>query len=136
MTTPGAIRTAVGDLVDAAVPAGRAVVHRYPPGQLVEFPSVIVGQTAWEPGENNWAQLWTVSVSIVVARPGTDDQATIVQLEELWPDVLTALDQAIEQDQTLGGVCNAAWVARARPGQIEIAGVRYPATAIEIQLHG
>lgn len=133
---PAAIRAAVADLVEGVVPASRAAVYRYPPGGVTQFPAVIVGQAAWEPGENNCLAAWTVSVTVVVARPGTDDQATVAELEELWPDVLTAVDEAIDADQSLGGVCSASWVARARPGQIEIAGVRYPATAIEIQLHG
>lgn len=136
MTTPATIRAAVADLVENAIPPARAAVHRYPPGGVTQFPAVIVGQAAWEPGVNGCLNLWTVSVSVVVAQPGLDDEATIAQLEDVWPDVYTTLDEAIDADQSLGGVCAVAQLTRARPGLLEIAGVRYPATAIEIQLHG
>ena len=136
MTTPALIRAAITTVVQTAVPADTARVYEYPAGGVTEFPAVIIGQVGWEPGENDWLTEWTISVTVVVARPGTDDQATITELEALWPIVLQAVRDQIDLDQTLHGACNAAWVTRVRPGQIDIAGVRYPATAIEIRLHG
>ena len=138
MITIAHLRDALARVVTSALATAGidAAVYAQPPTGLTVFPAVIVGRAAWTPGENNWVQEWTVPIEVVVSDPGINPQATIEDLEQLWPVVLAALSDAIDGDQSLGGVCNAAWVARARPGSIVIAGVRYPATAIEIQLHG
>lgn len=136
MSTPAEIRDAIATITQTAISDDVATVYPYPPAGLQSFPAIIVGRARWEPGENNWLHKWTVPVDVVVSQPGIDDQATVAQLEELWPDVLSALSVAIDRDPSLGGAVNVAWIARAIPGLVKIAGTQYPATSIEIEVHG
>ena len=132
---PAEVREVVAAVVARAV-TDQAQVYPYPPSGLTVFPAVIVGRARWAPGENNWLHQWVVPVDVVVSHSGIDDQATVAQLEELWPDVLEALSAAIDADPSLGGAVTTAWITRATPGTVRIGGQQYPATSIEIDIHG
>lgn len=135
MINLSALRERVATVVTEAV-AGSAAVYPWPPSGTVEFPAVIIGQTAWEPSLTYCIDQYTVPVFVVVQRPGNDDQATVAQLEQTWPAVLQAITQAIASDQTLGGLCAAADVKRARPVPFQLQGVVLPAQSIDIEIYG
>lgn len=129
------LRERVATIVTAAVGAA-AAVYSWPPTGSFELPAVVVGQTAWQPGPTYCLDLYTVQVFVVVARPGSDDQATVAELEQLWPSVLVAVRDAIDADQSLGGLCAVADVKRARPIPVVIQQATYPAQSIDIEIHG
>lgn len=129
------LRDRVATVVTEAVGAA-AAVYPWPPAGTPELPAVIVGQTAWRPGQTQCLDQYTVPIFVTVARPGSDDQATIAELEQLWPQVLGEVQQAILADQTLGGLCAVADVKQARPVPLNLQGLTLPAQSIDIEIYG
>ena len=98
---------------------------------------LLLSMPEWRPATDavGWDRTsWAVMVC--VARTGTNDTATAQALEALWPRVLGHLDEAIDQDPTLGGVCYHATITRAEFDVAALQGVDYPAQIITIEMQG
>lgn len=95
---------------------------------LAVFPAVVIGQPSWQPGPTFCLDRYSFPVAVIVARPGISDDATIAQLDELWPQVL---DQLRTADLPLEGS-----VDRAEFGLFQIEGQQYPAQVITVTVTG
>ena len=121
---------AVVELVD--VPVFPAAPDGTLPAQFV-----VIGMPSWRPPD---AALCMATVDwpgmVCVARPGTSDTVTALALEGLWPQVLEVLDQAVEADPSLGGVCTYASLENAEFTTVTIQGRDFPAQIINLKLKG
>lgn len=135
MINHAAARVGLAQLLDEALPD--ATVQRAGVDAVPEFPSVIIGQPAWDVVDQlPYAfQRSTFPVAVVVNRSSADS-VVIDTLESLWPQVVNVLRAAIEADPSLGGICADASVPRAGFGQFSIQGQNYPAQLIFIELNG
>lgn len=113
------------------------VVYRAAPVGAVPRELVVVGMPQWEPGAAvGWATV-TWQLMVAVSRlGGTNDLVVAERLEELWPQVLQVLDDAVETDPSLGGVCCMSEITRAEFAPVTIAGQEMPAQIITIRMQG
>lgn len=136
MVELAAVRDQLVKIIETVVPT--VTVYRSAFDGAAVFPSVIVGMPSWEDDTTaNYCAphtLWPVAV--VVARPGTNDQGTVDQLDALWPAVFHGLRDASHTDSTLSGICLQSVVNRAQFGQFAIQGQTYPAQLITVDLYG
>jgi len=98
---------------------------------------VLIGMPTWRPPTEALCMdsvEW--GVMVCVARTGTNDTITALSLEGLWPLVLTALDQAITTDSTLGGLCSHSFLKDAEFSTVTIQGADYPAQIITLTMQG
>lgn len=133
MINIGAARSRLADLLgDLDAEVVRAGIDG-----IAEFPAVIIGQADWSEADLTMSQFErsTFPVAVVVKRSG-DDTADIDALDNLWPTVLDRLKAAARADPSLGSVCRAAVVTRARFGLYSVQGASYPAQMIFIDLYG
>ena len=130
-----AARAGLADIVQTALPD--LSVQRAGFDAVASFPTIVVGMPTWAPDDKlpYQFQRHTWPIAVVVGR-GSQDSATIDQLDSLWPDVLGVLRTASEQDGTLGGICAESLVLRADFGQFAIQGTSYPAQLVQIDLYG
>lgn len=119
--------------VPDTVPVYRSVYDG--PGQL---PCVVIGMPSWsESSATNYClPLTTIPVWIVVAQPGTSDEVTVDELDQLWPGVLEALRDTSAIDPGLGGICKQSVVGRTDFGLFTARSQQYPAQAINLDLYG
>lgn len=141
MIKHGPARARLAEIIADGMDRGvvpQATVQRAGVDALAVFPTVIVGQPAWQPQSQLTYQLdrSTFPIACVVHRASSGDSVTIDELEELWPAVVQLLKTASEHDQTLGGVCDQALIARADFGAFTLQGQSYPAQLIFIELYG
>lgn len=136
MINPNTARGRLAELIKADAPP-EVAVQAAGFDAVASFPSVVIGMPNWQPDDNlpYGIQRQTWPVAVVVSR-GSQDSATIGQLDELWPAVLELLRTASEADGTLGGICAQSIVTRADFGQFAIQGTSYPAQLIQIDLYG
>lgn len=134
MIDHAAARGRLGDIIEA----GQLQATVYPTALqgLAAFPAIVLGQPSWEPDAGGCMDTTRWPVAVVVARPGSNDTYVQTELEQLWPALVTVLDQAIEEDQTLGGVCRASHIEQAEFGLFSIQGQEYPAQTIQLTLYG
>lgn len=126
------------DIIRPAVPDS-VQVHRSAFDGVAVFPAVVIGMPGWEDdtSANYCFPKWSWPVAVCVARPGTSDEVTVSELDDLWPAVFGALRDAARNDQTLGGVCSQAVAERAMFGQFAIQSQgTYPAQMITLELYG
>lgn len=122
--------------VFGSVVSGIVAYPAAPHGPLPEQ-FLIVGMPSWrEPIDSICLDRWEWPVLVVVGRPGTNDTATAERLQALWPQVVAALQLAIQADQSLGGICAAANVTKAEFGTVDIQGKQLPCQTITLQLYG
>lgn len=126
MIDVGATRELLASTAADADPALAGVPRAF--GGLAALPAVVVGQPSWEPGPTFCLDRVHFPVAVIVARPGISDDATVAQLDELWPKVL---DQLRNADLPLEGS-----VDRAEFGLFQIEGQQYPAQVITVTVTG
>lgn len=98
---------------------------------------VLIGMPEWRPPVDAvCAHIVEWSVMVCVARSGTNDELTALALEGLWPEVLGVLDDAVEADPSLGGVCLLASLTRAHFAPVTVSGQDYPAQIITLTMQG
>lgn len=136
MTLPNftAQRAAIAALLEEVpdVTVYAAAPHGTLPAQFV-----IVGMPTWRPPtEAVCMDSVEWGVMVCVARSGTNDTFTALALEGLWPLVLAALDEAVEADATLGGLCSHSSLKDAEFAPVTIQGQEYPAQIITLTLQG
>jgi hypothetical protein len=128
-------RAALADLCGDALD-GYATVYSSGLNSSIAYPAVVIGMPRWEFNTQPCMDTITWPISVVVARPGTGDTPVIETLEMLWPTLVAYLVEAIENDQTLSGVCKAAECVRAEPGFLSVQGSDLPAQTINVELYG
>lgn len=134
MINHSAARTRLGTLVKEADLS--ATVYPTALQGLAAFPAIVLGQPSWEPDAGGCMDTTRFPVAVVVARPGSNDAHVQAQLEELWPALIRVLADAIDTDQTLGGICRASHIEQAEFGLFSIQGQEYPAQTIQLTLYG
>lgn len=135
MINIGEARARLADILTAANPG--VTVIRAGIDTIPEFPVIIIGQPDWTEAALTLSRFErsTFPVAVVVRRSGSDS-ADVDQLDSLWPAVVETLAAATITDPTLGGVCDASRVTRARFGTFTIQGTSYPAQLITADLFG
>lgn len=114
-------------------------VKTYPAAPNGTLPAqfVVVGMPTWRsPTEATCMDSVEWAVMVCVARSGTNDTFTALALEGLWPLVLSVLDQAIEADSTLGGLCAHSFLKDAEFAPVTIQGKDFPAQIITLTMQG
>lgn len=140
MLNLAAVRGVLADWVEDHKPDGLVAVYRR--GVLDgawQAPAVSIGQPSMEEADVQPCGLsrWEWPVHVVVDRPGTDEEATQAELEQLWPQVYTALEQLLSTDPYLGAadIANAQLV-RADFGSLTVRGQSFPAYEITLEILG
>lgn len=130
-----AARAQLGAVVLESVPAGVTV---YPAGTAgpIALPAVVIGMPRWEADTQPCMDTVTWAITVAVARPGSNDDYVITELDQLWPAVADGVRNAVVDDQTLAGTCKAATVIRAEPTFLTAQGVELPAQTITLETYG
>lgn len=114
---------------------GLNVVPRAVDG-MAELPAAVIGMPKWEPGPTGCWGSFEIPVAVLVARPGISDEDTVDELDRMWPQVLEQIQDAIDVDQSLGGVCAAVEIVRAEFGLFVLQGQQWPAQLIFLTVTG
>lgn len=125
-------RTAI---VEALQDVGVQVFPAAPAGTLpTQF--VLIGMPTWRPPTAAVCMdVVEWGVMVCVGRSGTNDSLTALALEGLWPQVLGALDSAIDTG-AFGGVCTLASLKDATFQLVTIQGQDLPAQIITLEMQG
>lgn len=102
---------------------------------MSSLPAIVLGMPSWDPGQNPCLERMQISVSVVVARPGVDETATVAELESLWPVLLEAIKSAINAG-VFDAVATQAEVVRSRFGDFKMREQTLPGQSIDIDFHG
>ena len=123
-------------IVELLEPLDLHVFEAAPSGTLpTQF--VLIGMPSWKPPaealcmhEIEW------QLMVCVGRSGTNDTLTALALEGAWPQVVNLLDQAIEADASLGGICMTSSLGGAEFATVTIQGADLPAQIITLTMQG
>lgn len=125
------LATVLGGLVPPDVPVIRSAFDSVP-----RFPAVVLGMPWWDEGRDTTFCLpvLTWPIACVVARSGSNDTATVDQLDGLWPGLVEQLRRL--GPAVLAGLAAQVIVGPARFGQFSVQGSDYPAQLLSIEIFG
>lgn len=130
-------RTKLVEILEALEVDDPLRVFAAAPSGTIPRQFLLIGMPTWtEPSAAVGMHQVEWAVMVCVSRDGTNDTLTALALEGLWPRVLAHLLEAVETDQTLGGLVSIATVTGARFEPVLIGSQEFPAQLINIKLEG